>query len=82
MRFEVFTKSASRTAFDIKANLAGKKGIIYFGLCFDPQGSHIDFWNGTQFMNQVLLFSPGDDLPPSSDLFATARGDIKFSPTP
>ena len=80
--FEVYTKSPTLTAANVKDRVRGRMGIIYFGLCFGVRGSHIDFWNGNQFMNQVLRVSAGGGLPSSSDLFATADGDIKFSPTP
>lgn len=82
LSFNVYTKSRALTASNIKAEIRGQMGIIYFGLCFGVRGSHIDFWNGSHFMNQVLRFSAGGGLPSSSDLFATARGEIKFSPTP
>jgi hypothetical protein len=71
----------------IKNAVRDRMGIIYFQHCFqspdsDRRGSHIDFWNGRQFMNQVLRESAGGGLPHSSDLFETAEGVIKFSPTP
>lgn len=82
LTFESYTKSPSLTAANVKDRVRGRMGIIYFGLCFGVRGSHIDFWNGNQFMNQVLRVSAGGGLPSSSDLFATADGVIKFSPTP
>jgi hypothetical protein len=84
---EAYRKSGNHaaTVTEIKNAVRGRMGIIYFQHCFprpdsDRRGSHIDFWNGEQFMNQVLRESAGGGLPHSSDLFATAEGVIKFSP--
>lgn len=88
LHFDVYTKSSSLTASNIRDSLLEKKGIIYFGRCFtnrdhpERRGSHIDFWNGHRFMNQVLRLSVGGDEPSASDMFSTAEGEIKFSPTP
>lgn len=84
LHFETYRKSgrAGLSVDEIKRRVGGRMGIIYFQHCFGANGSHIDFWNGKEFMNQVLRVSAGGGLPHSSDLFATARGEIRFSPTP
>ncbi len=82
LHFEIYQKSSSLTAGEIRERLQRRYGIIYFQRCFGVNGSHIDFWNGKYFMNQVLRVSAGGGLPSSSDLFETARGEIWFSPTP
>jgi hypothetical protein len=84
LHFEIYRKAGrnASTAEQIKDRIRGRKGIIYFQHCFGARGSHIDFWNGKEFMNQVLRVSAGGGLPHSSDLFETARGDIWFSALP
>ena len=84
LRFEIFRKAGANalTADEIRTRMMGRKGIIYFQHCFGARGSHIDFWNGKEFMNQVLRESPGAGVPYTSDLFQTARGEIWFSQLP
>lgn len=82
LHFEIFRKSNTLSAEDIKQRILGRTGIIFFEYCFGVNNSHIDFWNGKAFMNQVLRISAGGGLPHSSDLFAAARGEIWFSQTP
>jgi len=82
--FEVYRKPRmdAASADHVKGRVLGRKGIIYFQRCFGVNGSHIDFWTGTVFMNQVLRVSAGGGLPHSSNLFRTARGEIWFAPLP
>jgi len=86
--FQVHTKGRhgrAPTAQQIRQRVQGSMGIIYFRHCFDNggrRGSHIDFWDGQNFMNQVLWVSAGGAQPASSDLFAEAEREIWFCPTP
>ncbi len=82
LHFEIYQKSTTLSAEAIKQRVRGRTGIIYFQHCFGTHGSHVDFWDGKEFMNQLLRVSAGGDLPSGSDLFVRAQGVIKFSPTP
>jgi hypothetical protein len=85
LHFEIYRKSNTLSAEDIKQRVSGRMGIIFFSRCFPDGhriGSHIDFWKGSTSMNEVLEFSPGAGLPASSDLFASSEREIWFSPTP
>ena len=84
LKFEIYPKSGHHalSASEVRERVLGRLGIIYFQFCFGAHGSHIDFWNGKEFMNQVLRVSAGGGLPHSSNLFATAHGEIWFLPTP
>lgn len=75
-----FTVGLSKTR--IREGLRGRMGIIYFGRCFSPAGSHIDFWNKTHSMNRVLRRANEDSLGPRINLFARTEGVIAFLPTP
>ena len=81
LHFESFRKSNTLSSDNIRQRIRGRMGIIYFPNCFTG-GSHIDFWTGSNFMNEILRVSAGGGLPHSSDLFARAEGTIKFFPTP
>lgn len=84
LHFEIYRKSNTLSVADIKQRILGRMGIIFFEYCFgvNNSNSHIDFWNGKAFMNQVLRTSVGGGLPHSTDLFTAAQGRIWFSPTP
>ncbi|HEY0657089.1 MAG TPA: T6SS effector amidase Tae4 family protein [Pyrinomonadaceae bacterium] len=65
---------------DIKSQILGKQGIVYFNNCFkrnatdtSATGDHIDLWNGEKYYNQILGIGAGGDATAKSDLFTKAQ---------
>jgi Type VI secretion system (T6SS), amidase effector protein 4 len=65
---------------DIRTQIAGTPGIVYFNNCFhrgtDAEGTntgdHIDLWNGTNYYNQILGIGAGGNARAGTDLFSRA----------
>jgi len=62
------TGAGALTAEQIQRTLTYKSGIIYFEDCFKRKdgsaGDHIDFWDGTHVMNDLLDYNgPGEREP-------------------
>jgi hypothetical protein len=65
---------------EIRRQIAGQKGVVYFNNCFhrgtDPdgekRGDHIDLWTGENYYNQLLRVSAGGTARVGTDLFAAA----------
>lgn len=69
---------------EVAQTLAGQKGIIYFSKCYDrnngTRGNHIDWWNGSQYFNQIIHISAGGSATASSNLFSNSEDFIWFFP--
>ena len=89
--FQHFVKRGAnaRTARQIRDAVSGRPGIMYFENCFqggpNVGGDHIDYWDGSLVMNDLLNYNgpgerePGDGVT-SARFFRNSRRNIWFLP--
>ncbi len=77
---EVWDTGIRGRGSDIRSQIAGTVGIVYFNNCFhrstDAEGTntgdHIDLWDGANYYNQLLGIGAGGNAAAGTDLFGRA----------
>lgn len=91
-RFQRFSKTGSgaKTPEQIRDAIASKPGIVFFKDCFirktdRTKGDHIDFWDGSYVMNDLLSYNEPEERDPSNTRssirwFQNSEKEIWFYP--
>lgn len=90
--FQKFSKTGSgaKTPEQIRDAIADKPGIVFFKDCFirkadRTKGDHIDFWDGSHVMNDLLSYNEPEERDPSDTRssfrwFRNSEKEIWFYP--
>lgn len=65
---------------EIHGRISGRKGILYMNRCFGSKGSHIDYWDGANYMNSVMNYHGNGEPRDNQKMIYTTRGFICFLP--
>lgn len=73
-------RTNKKRSAEIHARLTERKGIIYMNRCFGKKGSHIDYWDGQNYMNSVMNYHGSGEPRDNQKMIYTTKGFICFLP--
>ena len=78
-RQKITSPNKKRAGF-IHGRIKDRKGILFLSKCFGKKGSHIDYWDGSRYMNNVLHYNGPGEPPQNNKMIYDTRHFIAFLP--